>query len=273
MKIFYSSLSKIYDSIQLNLGIKTFVKERLQDVKRLYDHKVIYRLYQQIEKYIFNETIRHYGADYKWGDEQSQNLDKKTNNYGYGLFHYSMIRNQKPRKILCVGSMYGYIPYMLTKACMDNGFGKVDFVDASYNFSKKSDKKVHYFGQGFWNEKTADRHFSYFLDSKYIKTHVMTTQEFAEKYKKNTYDYIYLDGDHSYQGALLDMKLFWPRLNKEGFISFHDIHLRPEFLSKNARKTGLEFGYRKIWSELIKQKTFKFELSNHYSGLGFIQKM
>ena len=35
----------------------------------------------------------------------------------------------------------------------------------------------------------------------------------------------------------------------------------------------LELGYKKIWQELIKTKKFKFELSNHYSGLGFLQKL
>ena len=101
----------------------------------------------------------------------------------------------------------------------------------------------------------------------------MTTKEFAKKYKKNKYDYICLDGDHSYAGATLDMKLFWPKLNKEGFVSFHDIHLEKNFLKKEARDMDLELGYKKIWQELIKTKKFKFELSNHYSGLGFLQKL
>ena len=54
---------------------------------------------------------------------------------------------------------------------------------------------------------------------------------------------------------------------------FHDIHLKAEFLDKEARDMDLEFGYRKIWKELVQAKKFKFELSNHYSGLGFLQKI
>jgi len=111
-------------------------------------------------------------------------LRKKTANYGYGLFHYSMIRNQKPKKILCVGSMYGYIPYMLAKACEENGFGHVDFIDVGFNLKDSNDKMTHYFGQDFWKKETIKKHFSYFLDPKFIKTYIMTTKIFAKKYPK-----------------------------------------------------------------------------------------
>jgi len=273
MKSFITLLKSFYTSFRLNLGIKAFLTKKIKESKYFLDQRIIYPLHKIIEKYIFTETVKHYGADYKWGDEKSQNLDKKTANYGYGLFHYSVVRNQKPKKILCVGSMYGYIPYMLAKACEDNGFGQVDFVDAGFSMNDSSDKDTHYFGQGFWKKEMLNRHFSYFLNPKYIKTYIMTTKDFAKKYQKNTYDYICLDGDHSYHGAKLDMKLFWSKLSKGGFLTFHDIHLEESFLAKEARNMGLEFGYKKIWQEVIKNKEFKFELSNHYSGLGFLQKL
>lgn len=267
------TIQNIYNKIQLNFGIKKFIEKKFQGYKLFFDQSVILPLSKKIDKYLFNQIISHYGADYKWDDQKSQNINKKTKNYGYGLFHYSMIRNQKPRKALIVGSMFGYIPYMMARACEENGFGKVDFVDASFDLKDKSDKKTHYFGHGFWNKKTSKKHFSYLLNPKYIDIYVMTTKEFAEKYPQNKYDYICLDGDHSYNGAKLDLKLFWPKLNKEGFISFHDIHLKKEFLKKEAREMDLELGYKKIWQELIKTNKYKFELSNHYSGLGFLQKL
>lgn len=272
----YNFLSKfigwLYNYLQLNLGVKRRVSHGLMRFKFSFNSKLIFPVYKKFEKYIFNEVVNHYGADYKWNDEKSQNLDKQRANHGYGLFHYAMVRNQKPKNILCVGSMYGYIPYMLAKACEDNGFGRVDFVDAGYKLGNETDEDVHYFGQGFWKKDSINDHFSYLLDPKYIKSHIMTSADFAKKYSKNRYDYVYLDGDHSHKGALLDVKLFWPKLNKDGFMCFHDIHLEHKFLKKEARKIKLEFGYKKIWQELIKKKEFKFELSNYYSGLGFLQK-
>jgi predicted O-methyltransferase YrrM len=180
-----------------------------------------------------------------------------------------MVRNQRPKKVLCVGSMYGYIPYMLAKACQDNGYGSVDFVDANRDMKSNKNKKNHFYGQGFWQRKNLEKHFDYFLDKKYIKIHVTKTKNFANKYPKKKYDLIYLDGDHSYKGAKLDLKLFWPKLNKDGFMCFHDIHLVfPDIM-------GVEYSYKKFWEELMKKQTYqyKFELSNHYSGLGFLQKL
>lgn len=273
MKKTNSILKNIYNNLQLNLGIKSFLKILLKRVELFYDQNILYPTYKKSEKIIFEKIIKHYGADYKWDDEKSQNIDKKTTNHGYGLLHYSIVRSQKPKNILCVGSMYGYIPYMLAKACEDNVLGYVDFVDAGYNIENAQNKETHYFGQGFWKKETIKQHFSYLLNFNFIKTHIMTTKVFAKKYPQKTYDYVYLDGDHSYKGAKTDLKLFWPKLKKNGFIVFHDIHLQESFLKKEARNYGLEFGYQKIWKELIKTKKYKFEMSNQYSGLGFIQKI
>ena len=143
----------LYEHIKFNLGIKKYFSFKLNETKYLFNSKLAFPLYKKLENHIFNEIVDQYGADYKWNDQKSQNLDKQSSNYGYGLFHYAMVRNQKPKKILCVGSMYGYIPYMLAKACEDNGFGKVDFVDAGYNLKEKVDESVHYFGQGFWKKE------------------------------------------------------------------------------------------------------------------------
>jgi len=37
-----------------------------------------------------------------------------------------------------------------------------------------------------------------------------------------TFDYIYIDGDHSYEGVKLDLELCWPLLEKGGILVLHD---------------------------------------------------
>lgn len=254
----------MYDSVRLNLGIKRFLKDAFADAKLYIDTEIILKLNRIIEAYITRNIIRHYGADYRWGDEKSQNIEKKTGNLGYGLVHYAFIRNFRPKRILCVGSMYGFIPYMMARACQENGRGHVDFVDAGFDINKKNDRTKHSFGQGFWKNTNLGQHFSYLLDKKFIDTYIMTTKEFHDKYKFE-YDYVYLDGDHTYEGGKLDLKLFWPRLKKDGFLCYHDIHF------KRILK-GIVFGYWKVWEELSLSKRFKIEVSNKYSGLGFVQK-
>ncbi|HCC84809.1 MAG TPA: hypothetical protein DEP87_03950 [Candidatus Pacebacteria bacterium] len=253
---------KLVNSIKLNWGIKTWVRNRFDLAEYFIENKLIYPVFKKFERHIYHKIVSHYGADYKWGEQRSQNLRKTS--YGYGLFHYTMIRNQKPKRILCLGSMYGYIPYMMAKACEDNGYGHVDFVDAGYDLESGLDPHVHFFGQGFWPKTDLKKHFSYFLDSKYISTHLMKTAEFAQK-TTQTYDYVYLDADHSYLGAKSDVLNFWPKLNSEGYLVFHDIHFQKTL-------HGVDFEFWKIWAEMSNQP-FKLEVSNHYSGLGIIQKL
>lgn len=254
----------LYNSVHLNLGIKTFLHKKVFTEFNLckIDNKILFPIYESLERYFYKRVVNHYGADYRWKDEKSQNLDSKKYNFGYGLYHYTLIRNQRPKRILCIGSMYGFIPYMMAKACRENKKGHVDFVDASYDM--KSDKGNNYYGQGFWQKMNPSEHFSYLKVNKYITTHVKTSKEFG---KKNTeeYDYIYLDGDHSYKGAVENIKLFWPKLKKEGFMVFHDIHF-------DRVLRGMLFEHGEMWKDLS-DMPYKFELSNHYSGLGFIQKL
>jgi len=251
----------LINKIRLNLGIKRL----LLDIKNHIDTYIIYSLYEQIHSYLFKNTVDHYGADYKWGDTKSQNLDKKTKNYGYALIHQALIRNLKPKRLLCIGSMYGYIPYKIAEACEKNKIGHVDFVDANFNIHNSQDRSKHFFGAGFWSKINPNKHFSYLLQNKRISTNIMTSLEFSQKHPNRKYDYIYLDGDHSYEGASIDLYLFWPHLNLEGFICLHDIHF-----AQNLE--GVKFEYHKIWKDLEKMPN-KFECSNHYSGLGFIQKI
>ena len=249
-----------------NLGIKRHIEKFtfhfLNWYQFSFETKFLYRLYKLLDNHFTNRIFFHYGADYRWNDQRSQNLDKDTFNQGYGLAHYALIRNQKPKNLLCIGSMYGYIPYMMSKACEENGYGKVDFVDAGYDIDDSNDRARHNFGLGFWKKHNVKKHFSYLLDNSYIDFHLMRSQDFAKKTKKK-YDYIYIDGGHWYAQAKEDFSLFWPKLKEEGFLVFHDIHY--EVVSK-----GIPFEYWKLWEELIEEFGFKFELSNHYSGLGFI---
>ncbi len=263
----------IYSSIRLNLGIKRaleknffprFIQLRQKMWEKIFwfDSLFLFPLYHAFERYFYNRIVYHYGADYRWNDQRSQNLEKSTQNLGYGLIHYAIIRNQKPNRVLCIGSMYGFIPYMMAKACMENQMGFVDFVDASYDMKKRGNK--HYYGQGFWKTIKPNEHFRYLGVNKYIATHLMTSAQFAKKENWN-YDYIYLDGDHSYKGAMTNIRLFWPRLNQNGFLCFHDIDY-------DRVAEGVRFEHGKAWRDLS-FLPYKFCLTNHYSGLGFIQKL
>src|SRR5690606_6445193 len=128
---------------------------------------------------------------------------------------------------------------VMAQACKDNGIGKVDFVDAGFGEGDSD----HWTGQAYWKTKAGLNSFKNFGLDKQITIFVQTTAHFAKKHKNKTYDYIYIDGDHSYQGVTFDFKAFWPKLKKNGFLLLHDVCV------KGALPEG-EYGVHRLFDEI-----------------------
>lgn len=192
--------------------------------------------------------------------EQGHGIPEKESDFlGLGLIHYSLIRITRPKRVLCIGSLRGFIPAICALACEDNGYGLVDFVDAGYG--EESEKS--WGADGFWKKVNPQRHFNQMRLTR-IQTYVMTNKEFAKLFPKRTYDYIYIDGDHTYKGVKLDYRLYWPKLNKNGFMTFHDI------LGKGSINNA-EFGVNSFWKDLTEKNKVDI-LFPKESGLGILQK-
>lgn len=217
-------------------------------------------MFQQYQQTLFSRSVRRNLIETFSADE-GQYINTSQFFLGFGLLHYALIRNTKPKAVLCIGSRKGFIPALLALGCKDNGVGHVDFVDPGYDIQ---DKGKNWSGIGFWKTHDSYKHFKTMCISSWITTFVMTTEEFTKKYLSKTYDYIYIDGDHSYAGVKKDFTLLWPRLHDHGLMVFHDI------VAKGYLDGG-KFGVWKFWKELqVKEKlSFRFPKS---SGLGIIQK-
>lgn len=230
-------------------------------VDAFYDFIIDYRalkhpLEQSLTK---RKTSRLLIKEYS-GDE-GHNINTTQHFIGFGLIHYALVRNTKPARILCVGSRKGFIPAILALACKDNRYGHVDFVDAGYD---KNEPTKHWSGIGFWKKVNPSEHFANAGASDQITTYVMTSVKFAKKFPNRRYQYIYVDGDHSYRGVKLDYSLFWPRLDTRGFIVFHDVVARG-YLDKG------KFGVWKLWQEIGDKNAIIFPFPKD-SGLGIVQK-
>jgi len=55
-----------------------------------------------------------------------------------------------------------------------------------------------------------------------------TSDEAAKKFKPESIDFIFIDGDHSYEGVLKDCKTYYPFLKKDGFFCGHDYGFLPD---------------------------------------------
>lgn len=230
-------------------GIKT-------KILKLY-HKKVFKISQGrlYSKHNAQSLMNFFQAD-----TRGHRSNKKRADLGYGWIHYGLIRLIKPKRILCIGSRYGFIPAIMAQACKDNNFGHVDFVDAGYGEGHKNS----WTGVGFWKTQKGRNIFATYGLKEWIKTFIMTTKAYEKTHKLQRYQYIYVDGDHSYNGVKTDYNLFWPKLDKGGFIAFHDISIT------EPQPEGI-YGVRKLWEQLKKaHSSIAFEYK--ISGLGIVQK-
>lgn len=199
------------------------------------------------------------------GHDNWHNLDDKTANLGYGWLHYAFIRVLKPKRVLCIGSKYGFVPAVCALACKHNQRGVVDFVDASYDeFDPKHDGK-HWGGVGFWRTLAGQRQFEKWHLNQYLKMYIARTDAFFPKQQTKRWGYIHIDGDHSYKGVRYDFKQSWKLLDESGIIAIHDI-ATPDTMG------NVEYGTRKLWKELVKSHQHTFRMPG-ICGVGFVQKL
>jgi predicted O-methyltransferase YrrM len=58
----------------------------------------------------------------------------------------------------------------------------------------------------------------------YIQTLVGFSYELAHNFKNEDIDFLFIDGDHSYNGVKKDLQLWFPKIKKGGTIAGHDYY-------------------------------------------------
>lgn len=226
-------------------------------VEVLIDRGFLYPAYQQS---LVKRSVSRKLVDFYNGDDGHQ-TNRTQFFLGFGLIHYAFVRNLRPVNILVIGSRKGFIPATIALACKDNGRGHVDFVDAGFDQDQPA---RNWSGIGFWKKEDPARHFAKIGIGDHITTHVMQSEEFSAKFPKKRYQYIYIDGDHSYEGVKSDWQLFWPKLDRAGFMVFHDV------VATGSMGMG-KFGVEKLWKQISKKHAIIFPFPKS-SGLGIVQK-
>src|SRR5262249_32147717 len=139
---------------------------------------------------------------------------------GFGAIHYGFVVNLRPRRVLAIGSRHGYIPAVIALALKFNGGGTLDFVDANYSDSAHGFDTA-YGGVGNW-EGDARQRFAPFDLSEHVQVHVKRSVDFFAACTA-TYGYIYLDGNHSYEGLRYDFEQSVARAEAGAIIALHDV--------------------------------------------------
>lgn len=189
------------------------------------------------------------------GAEREHNAQEGS--AGFGSIHYSLVRNLRPERVLVIGSRYGYVPSMIGLALKANGVGTIDFVDANYSDS------VHGFNLAFggvenWSGEPGEK-FSSFGLGEVINLHVMRSSEFFAQCDAR-YGYIYLDGDHSYEGCKYDFEQSLKVVAAGALLVLHDVAVNQE-----------GFGVNQLFLE-IEENLYNKILIPAWPGLGIVQR-
>ena len=160
----------------------------------------------------------------------------------YELFKLYELAKSLPKEAIAleVGSYIGASSLMIAKGLKDKS--KLFCIDTWNNDAMT---------EGNWD--------SYQEFSKNIKTvedKIITIRNTSEQagidFNKNI-DFIFIDGDHSYEGVKKDIDIWFPKLKSKGIIIMHDI--------------GWAEGVNKVINENIHPNLSKFEkLPNMYWG-------
>lgn len=77
-------------------------------------------------------------------------------------------------------------------------------------------------------------------------------------------DFLFIDGDHTYEGVKQDFEMYRQLVNPGGWICFHDINDTP-----HHREIDVWVG--KFWKELPGKVKIEFNANKHWAGIGILQ--
>lgn len=187
------------------------------------------------------------------GAEREHNA--RDGSLGFGLLHYALVSNIRPQHALVIGSRYGYVPGIIALAMQANGGGRVDFVDANYDDTVDGFERA-YGGVGHWGQGVGG--FDALALADVVSIYVMRSEQFFDQCI-DTYGYVYLDGDHGYEGCRYDLQQALARLEAGGIVAMHDVLV-----------DAAEFGVQQAFAELPVEHFQKLTIPI-WPGLGIVQ--
>lgn len=175
----------------------------------------------------------------------------------FSKFYYEL----KCKNVLEIGTFFGGTFYLLCK--LSDESGKKISLDYPFSGTPGGESVIQNHDMIISNLKKFGRNVEVLtMDShspetlKYIEN-IMGDQEF---------DFIFIDGDHSYDGVKQDFEMYKHLLKDGGYIGFHDINIESSYLSAHCRVDLL-------WKELVDDpnlNTFEFSQKGP-GGIGVVQ--
>jgi len=143
--------------------------------------------------------------------------------------HYGLTPRSKPFNILEIGTKFGGTFYLWCTMNKSSGLNiSIDMDDGGKHGgigTEKMDERDEWFKDRFNNCYfiRGDSH-SLTTKTKLMKHFDPTiTKPFDELFPEGILDFLFIDGDHTYDGVRKDWEMYSPFVSRSGIIAFHDI--------------------------------------------------
>lgn len=128
---------------------------------------------------------------------------------------FGIVRSLRPQTIVEIGSARGRSTCAMALACRMNGKGRVYAIDP-HDGNAWADRGTEKDSLEFLRNRISD----YGL-GKYCEI-IPTSSKAASSHWNRPIDFLFIDGDHTYEGVLSDLSLFKHWLTQRALVAFHD---------------------------------------------------
>lgn len=182
---------------------------------------------------------------------------------GDGIVVYSLIQQMRAKNCVCIGSGGGYIPRIITQARIDLYEQGIYEGNNDLNWGDIGATYVVDACNGVGGPNDLDDENSFYRKNFYPRFIKSTSEEAYYNFfvlQDIKIDFLFIDGDHSYDGVKLDFELYINLLSENGVIVLHDTDGNYEeslIVSEDAKKDHFRFdGPAKFVKELEKNPTY-----------------
>jgi hypothetical protein len=180
-----------------------------------------------------------------------------TTHMGDGILIYGLVQHMRYKNCAVIGSGGGFIPRILTQARIDLHKQGIFEGDGDYNWGNIGSTYVVDPCNGIGGQSEIDNENSFYRQTFYPR--------FIKETSENAYynffirenieiDFLFIDGDHSYEGVKKDFDLYSKIISKNGMIVIHDTdstYSKTLIVSEDAKKDFFPFdGPSKLVKEL-----------------------
>ena len=182
---------------------------------------------------------------------------------GDGIVVYSMIQHMRAKNCVCIGSGGGYIPRIITQARLDLNKQGIFEGNEDYNWGDIGTTYVIDACNGVGGPNDLENEDSFYRTHFYPRFIKDTSERaFYDFFIRQDIkiDFLFIDGDHSYEGVKLDFDLYSTILSDNGVIMIHDTDEQYEetlIVSEDSKKDYHSFnGPSKFVKELQENPTW-----------------